>query len=174
MGGFGWSELVALLTSVGFGVISAIFPVINAEAYVVLSQVSAAAGAVPIAIGIAVGQTVGKVLLFLGVRRGKDFPFIRHRADRPRRAPGPRGARIRARFRAAINWSLGLVGHPRWGPVIVFVAALVGLPPLFAVALLAGATPMKLGWFIPAVFVGRVGRFVLLALGGTQIQPWFI
>jgi hypothetical protein len=47
---FGWPELVALLTSVGFGVVSAVVPVANAEAYVIGSQVSAVAGAVPIAV----------------------------------------------------------------------------------------------------------------------------
>lgn len=170
MGGFGWSELVELLTSVGFGVVSAIFPVINAEAYVVVSQVSAVAGAVPVAIGIGIGQTIGKVLLFLGVRRGRDFPFIRHRAVR---ADQPVG-RFRIRFRAVIRWLLGLVGHPRWGLPIVFVAALAGLPPLFAVALLAGATPMRLGYFAIAVLVGRIGRFVLVALGSNTIYPWLL
>lgn len=168
MGGFGWSELLALLTSVGFGIVSAVLPVANAEAYVVFSQVSAAAGALPVAIGIGVGQTIGKVLLFLGVRRGKEFPFVRHRVARTR-SVGP----VRARFRAAIGWLLGLIGRPRWGLPIVFVAALVGIPPLLAVALLAGATRMRLGLFIPVVLVGRISRFVLVALGIHQLPPWF-
>ncbi len=170
MGGYGWPELLALITSVGFGIVAAIFPVINAEAYVVVSQVSAAAGPVPIAVGIGVGQTIGKVLLFVGVRRGKGFPFVRHRKARPDRPAG----RFRTWFRAVITWLLNLVGHPRWGLPIVFVAALAGIPPLFAVALLAGATPMKLGRFAIVVLVGRIGRFVLVALGSNEIYPWLI
>ena len=71
MSAFGWPELLALLTSVGFGVVSAVFPIANAEAYVIASQVSAVAGPIPIAIGVAIGQTVGKSLLFLAVRRGQ-------------------------------------------------------------------------------------------------------
>ena len=62
----GWDELLALLTSMGFGVVSAVVPVANAEAYIVASQMTALAGAVPIAVGVAIGQTVGKLLLFLG------------------------------------------------------------------------------------------------------------
>ena len=78
----GWPELVALLTSIGYGIISAIVPVINAEAYVVASQVTAVAGAVPIAVGIAVGQTAGKVAMFYAVREGRQLPSSRRAARR--------------------------------------------------------------------------------------------
>jgi hypothetical protein len=89
---FGWPELVALLTSIGFGIVSAIVPIVNAEAYVIASQMSAVIGPIPIAIGIAIGQTIGKLLLFFGVREGKELPVVRHRRElqkqRPHRA-GP-------------------------------------------------------------------------------------
>jgi membrane protein YqaA with SNARE-associated domain len=159
---FGWPELWALLTSVGFGTVSAVVPVVNAEAYVVGSQVSAIAGAVPIAVGVGIGQTFGKLILFLSVRQGKNLPFIRHRRAAARRAAvGP----FRARMRAVIARLLELVGQKRWGLPIVLLAAVVGLPPLYAVALLAGATTMRTLWFTLVVLVGRVARFVLLALG---------
>ena len=74
MDAFGWPELVALLTSIGFGIVSAIVPIVNAEAYVIASQMSAVIGPIPIAIGIAIGQTIGKLLLFFGVREGKELP----------------------------------------------------------------------------------------------------
>ena len=87
MGAFGWSDLVALLTSIGFGIASAVFPLANAETYVVASQVSAVAGVVPIAIGVALGQSVGKLLLFLAVRRGRESRLIRRRHDTPANRP---------------------------------------------------------------------------------------
>ena len=71
---FGWAELIALLTSIGFGTVSAVVPVVNAEAYVIASQMSAVIGPIPIAIGIAIGQTVGKLLLFFGVRQERSSP----------------------------------------------------------------------------------------------------
>lgn len=158
----GWSELLALLTSVGFGMLSAIVPVINAEAYVVASQVTAVAGAVPVAIGVAVGQTAGKVTMFYGVRLGRELPRVA--AKRAARQAEPAGPRLR-RWRAFLDRLLQLVGDPRWGLPITFLAAAFGIPPLYAVALLAGATTMNGVAFTLVVLSGRVLRFVLLASG---------
>jgi membrane protein YqaA with SNARE-associated domain len=166
---FGWPELVALLTSVGFGVVSAVVPVANAEAYVIGSQVSAIAGAVPIAVGVGIGQMFGKLVLCLRIRQGKELPFIRHRRAEARREPV---SRTRAQFRAGLARLLELVGQKRWGLPIVLLAAVVGLPPLYAVALLAGATTMRVHWFALVVLVGRVARFILLALGVGGLHGW--
>jgi membrane protein YqaA with SNARE-associated domain len=168
---FGWAELIALLTSIGFGIVSAIIPIVNAEAYIIASQMSAVAGPIPIAIGIAIGQTIGKLLLFFGVREGKELSFVKHRREmRKQRPVGP----ARARLRAAGNKLLDLVGQERWGLPIVFAAAVIGFPPLYAVALLAGATTMRPGWFGLTVFVGRLGRFLLVATEFHGIHEWFI
>ena len=159
---WGWTEVGELFTSVGVGVLSAVVPLINAEAYLVASQMGSLAGPLPVAVGIAVGQAIGKVLLFLGVRRGKQFPFVRRERNRLRNAQvGP----FRQRFRRAVAALLALVGRERWGLPIVLLAAVIGLPPLYAVALLAGATRMRLGWFTVTVLVGRLVRFVLVVEG---------
>ncbi|HEX3197782.1 MAG TPA: hypothetical protein VHR39_09545 [Propionibacteriaceae bacterium] len=171
MDGFGWAELIALLTSIGFGIVSAVVPVVNAEAYIIASQMSAVIGPIPIAIGVAIGQTVGKLVLFFGVREGKELPFIKHRREVQKQRPvGP----ARARFRAAMAKLLDLVGQKRWGLPIVLVAAIVGFPPLYAVALLAGATTMRPIWFGLTVLVGRLCRFLLVASGFQGIHDWFI
>jgi membrane protein YqaA with SNARE-associated domain len=170
VGTFGWAELVALLTSIGFGTVSAIVPIVNAEAYVIASQMSAVMGPIPIAIGIAMGQTVGKLLLFFGVRRGKELSFVKHRQEvRKQRPVGP----TRARFRAVMAKLLDLVGQERWGLPIVLVAAIVGFPPLYAVALLAGATTMSPVWFGLTVLVGRLCRFLLVATGFYGLHDLF-
>jgi membrane protein YqaA with SNARE-associated domain len=168
---FGWAELVALLTSIGFGIVSAIVPIVNAEAYVIASQVSAVVGPIPIAIGIAIGQTAGKLVLFFGVREGKELRFVKHRREIQKQRPvGP----ARAKFRAVIAKLLDLVGQERWGLPIVLVAAVVGFPPLYAVALLAGATTMRPLWFGLTVFVGRLCRFLLVASGFHGLHDWFM
>ncbi|WP_152363522.1 hypothetical protein [Microlunatus speluncae] len=171
----GWPELVALLTSLGFGVVSAIVPIANAEAYVIASQVTAVAGPIPIAVGVGLGQSVGKLLLFLGIRRGRDFWFFRRRQHPP--APAPvdnpepsdqpltRMARFRAWLHRIVARLLELVGTNSWGLPIVLVAAVVGLPPLYAVTLIAGASRMRALWFWLVVAGGRVARFVVVALG---------
>jgi membrane protein YqaA with SNARE-associated domain len=164
-----WAEFLALLTSMGFGVVSAVVPVVNAEAYVITSQVAALAGAVPIAVGVGIGQMVGKLLLFLSVRRGREFAiFRRRRSEGPRRPAGPMRTRLRA-FSARL---LELVGQPRWGLPIVLLAAVVGVPPLYAVALLAGATRMPVLGFALTVLVGRVARFLLVATGSVGLHNW--
>jgi membrane protein YqaA with SNARE-associated domain len=161
-----WPAIAALLTSIGFGAVSAVMPVANAEAYVIASQMSSVAGVLPIAAGVGVGQTIGKLLLFLGVRRGKQFRFVRHQREKIRVATvGP----VRQQFRSVIGTLLRLVGTARWGLPIVFLAAVVGFPPLYAVALLAGATRMSIVRFGVVVLVGRITRFVLVALGVTGL-----
>lgn len=162
-------DLLAMITAVGYGILSAVFPLANAETFVLASQMSHLAGAVPIAVGVAVGQTLGKVLLFLGVRRGREFPFFRrHREQAADRPVGP----IRRRLRAAVRWLLALVGSRRWGLPITFCAALIGIPPIYPVALLAGATTMRLRYFVPIVLVGRLIRFILIALGIASLPIW--
>jgi hypothetical protein len=178
----GWPELVALLTSLGFGVVSAIVPIANAEAYVIASQVTAVAGPLPIAVGVGIGQSIGKLLLFLGVRRGRDFWFVRRRhrpIDPPIPTDGPeptdqptRWARFRSWLQRMVARLLELVGTNSWGLPIVLLAAVVGLPPLYAVALIAGASRMRALWFWLVVVVGRVARFVVVALG-TAGLPCF-
>lgn len=165
---YGWAELGELLTSFGYGVLSALVPLVNAESYVVLSGLSSIGRAAPVVVGVALGQTLGKVLLFLGVRRGKQFPFVRR--ERARFARGTAGP-ARRRLSRAVDVLLRLVGEKRWGVPIVLLAAVTGLPPLYAVALLAGATRMRIGWFTAAVLVGRTARFVLVARGVAVIHP---
>ena len=80
---------------------------------------------------------------------------------------------MRARLKAWTAWLLALVGDPRWGLPIVGVAAVIGLPPLYAVALLAGATKMRACgsplWWRPAAT-----RFVIVALGIGGLQRWLL
>lgn len=168
MDAWGWAELGELVTSFGYGVLSALVPLANAEGYVVVSGVSSIGRTAPVVAGIALGQTLGKVLLFLGVRRGKQFPFVRRERARLRSKPiGP----ARRRFRRAVATLLRLVGEKRWGLPIVLLAAVTGFPPLYAVALLAGATRMRLGWFTAVVLVGRTVRFLLVARGVAVLHP---
>jgi membrane protein YqaA with SNARE-associated domain len=169
MGGIGWGAIAAVLTSVGFGTLSALVPLANAEAYVFASQMSRTAGPFSVALGIAAGQTIGKVLLFYGVRRGREFKGVkRRRAVLRHQQVGP----TRARVRVLMAGLLSLVGQKRWGLPITFVAAVVGIPPLYAVALLAGATRMRIGYFAAVVLVGRILRFVLVAYGVDGLRPF--
>ena len=159
-----------MLTSIGFGTVSAIVPIVNAEAYVIASQMSAVIGPIPIAIGIAIGQTVGKLVLSSACVRERELLFRQASARDPETTPV---RRVRARFRAfmasCLTWWDKALGLP-----IVLVAAIVGIPPLYAVALLAGATTMKPLWFGLTVLVGRLCRFLLVASGFHGLHEWFV
>ena len=144
-------------------------PVANAEAYVIGSQVSAVAGPVPIAVGVGIGQTFGKLLLFLGVRRGKEFPV--HPAPAGRGAPTRRSVRPGPGSALIVAKLLDLVGQKRWGLPIVLLAAVVGIPPLYAVALLAGAT--RCGALVRPGGAGRSGDPVRAAgPRAERLQGW--
>ena len=153
--------MLALLTSIGYGVLSAVVPLVNAEAYVIASQVSAVAGAVPVAVGVGDRADHRQVS---AVPRCTPRPGV---PVRPAPAPGSGPSRVGrpAGVPTGSSAAAGLVGTKRWGLPIILLAAVVGLPPLYAVALLAGATTMRLGWFALVVLVGRITRFVLVAYG---------
>lgn len=157
LGGGAW---LATLLSIGYGLVSAIVPIANAEAYVAAAQAAGLNHGFLVAIGVSIGQTIGKALMFLAVRHGRRLPKItfskRERpADRPPRWP---------RLAAFSNRLLELVGSP-WGLPITLLGSVVGIPPIYPLALVAGATRMRLSLFCLAVLVGRCVRFGLLNVG---------
>lgn len=47
---------------------------------------------------------------------------------------------------------------------LLFVSAVTGLPPFYVVSLLAGILEIRLKWFIAIGLIGRILRFVTIAL----------
>ncbi len=166
-----WLQAGAIALAFLWGLGSALIPVLNAEAYVIAGQAAASPSTgVFIAVAVAAGQTLGKIVLFLGARRGKEAASRRRRKEpRPRREPRSRWgvwvASLRQRFAVMSTKLLELVGSPRWGIPTVALAASVGLPPMYAVALVAGASRMRTVTFVVVVWLGRTLRFVLIAKG---------
>ena len=153
------SLLTLLLGSLGYGVASAFIPILNAEAVVV----AAAAGGRTLALvgvaGVTAGQTVGKVTIFLLVRKGVHHRFMRERGPRPPRSLS--GWRLRVR-----TWSermLVQLDRPVVGGLVVLASAAGGIPPLAVVAVMAGLRRTSLPVFVVAVLVGRLARFAVLA-----------
>jgi membrane protein YqaA with SNARE-associated domain len=153
------------LLSIGFGIGSAVVPVLNAEAYLVAVGVSGALDPVTAAIGVSIGQTIGKIALFLAVR---------YRPGYTSRMAGkePRAVDLTTRRGRLVQWNrdlskrlLDALSEPRWGVPVTLLSAFVGIPPLYGVALIAGASRMRLLTFALPVLVGRTARFVALGLG---------
>jgi membrane protein YqaA with SNARE-associated domain len=137
----------AVLLAVAYGAASALVPVVNAELYAV-----AAAGrshpttAVALVVALALGQTAGKLVLFEAARRGS----ARFTRKRPSRAWARRISDALRSRRTAVP--------------LVLTAAGLGVPPLAAVSLAAGAAGQRRWEFGALCLLGRVARFGVLAL----------
>ena len=144
-----------VLAAAGVGFVSALLPVVNAEAFQAGSSLlhPTAVGAACTA-ALAVGQTGGKVVIFAGSRRGATRWRSTH-AGRPARAPA-----WVARLNAGL---LGWLSHPVGGPAAVAVSATVGMPPLALVSATAGASTIRCRVFVLACLAGRLVRFASLA-----------
>jgi membrane protein YqaA with SNARE-associated domain len=158
-----WQAVLA----VGFGIGSAVIPVLNAEAYIAGVGVSGLLDPVVAAVGVSVGQTLGKVAMFVAVRHR---PGYTARKDKE-----PRAVDLSTRRGRLVQWNrdvskrlLDALSTPRWGIPVTLLSALVGIPPLYGVALIAGASRMRLITFSLSVLAGRSARFVALALGVSQ------
>ncbi|GAA1593475.1 hypothetical protein GCM10009742_45280 [Kribbella karoonensis] len=154
-----------LALAVGFGIGSAVVPVMNAEAYVLALGATHALNPVVAAIGVSIGQTIGKVAMFLAVRHRPDYA-----ARKAKKEPKP--VNLDTRWGRFVQWNrdlskrlLDAMSDSRWGAPVTLLSAFVGIPPLYGVALIGGASRMRTWVFTLSVLVGRGARFVLLALG---------
>lgn len=148
------SALGAVAVAAAYGTASALVPVVNAEAYAVVAGARAHSGvaALVVVVALAAGQTLGKLVLFEAARRGS----ARWTTRFARRGEG-RAARWAARIRDGLSCR-------RTGLPLVLVSASLGLPPLAAVSLAAGASSQRWWEFAAACLVGRVARFGVLVL----------
>jgi membrane protein YqaA with SNARE-associated domain len=153
-----------LVLAVGFGIGSAVVPVMNAEAYVLGVGVSGALDPVVAAIGVSVGQTIGKVAMFLAVRYRPGYGA--------RRSKEPKPVDLGTRWGRFVHWNrdvskrlLDAMSDRRWSIPVTLLSAFVGIPPLYGVALIGGASRMGVLTFTLSVLTGRTARFTLLALG---------
>jgi membrane protein YqaA with SNARE-associated domain len=153
-----------LALAVGFGIGSAVIPVLNAEAYVLVGGGSGALDPVVAAIGVSVGQTIGKVAMFLAVRYRPGY------AKKVAKEPKP--VNLDTRWGRFVQWNrnvskrlLDAMSDRRWGIPVTLLSASVGIPPLYGVALIGGASRMGVVTFGLSTLVGRLARFITLALG---------
>ena len=170
-----WRLVTEFFASVGYGLLSAFIPVFNAEVYIVAAQALGLTAEVTAALGVAVGQTIGKTAIVLGLRHGTrlGFPAAPHHP-----AAGARGGEARpGPTRPDPIWPtdagrtrlLALIGHSRWGSAIIFMSGATGLPPVFAVQFLVPATKMPAWLFAVALFLGRCVLFLAVAFGASAI-----
>jgi membrane protein YqaA with SNARE-associated domain len=135
------------------GVLSALLPIVSAEAYALLAAARThGIGAVAVVAALAAGQTIGKLVLFQTARGGSG----RLHARLCRRGEG-RAARWHDRV-------CSLMTRRRTGLPTVLASAAVGLPPLALVSLVAGASAQRRWEFGALCLIGRTARFAALTV----------
>ena len=143
-------SLASIVTALGFGVASALVPVVNAEAAVAGAGLTMSVGlAIAISMALAVGQTAGKVVIFEAARKGAK---VRAAKKKTPKKPTP-------------EWQKRLLTRldGRWqANSVVLLSAGVGLPPLAVVSIAAGAVQSRRTDFVVCCLLGRTIRFMIL------------
>ncbi|GIF65324.1 hypothetical protein Ais01nite_33590 [Asanoa ishikariensis] len=148
--------IVVCGTALLVGVVSAFLPVTPVEPYVVAAVATTGEAAWIVGTAAAVGQTVGKLLIFCTARGALRSAWLRRRLTKPTRAP--QGA-IR-RWTAA---ALARLDQPRQAVPILFASAVTGIPPLLVASVYAARTPMSAAVFGLTCLGGRAIRFSVVA-----------
>lgn len=129
------------LTTFGVCFASGFFPIVNAEVYLLAASVaSPPLATIPILLMGTAGQMAAKVVMYYGAQGAVRLPARRYAGQMERWA----GQLERWR------------GHTG---TMVFVSALVGLPPFFVVSLLCGMMRFAIWQFILFGTLGRLLRF---------------
>ena len=151
-----WYEIASAF---GFGIASSLIPVLNSEIFIVGSLASGLLGPLEVSIGLALGHGLGKQIMFLAIRKGRQLSVFWHRQKKPAQ-PGS----WRCRWQRWNTRTAKLVENPRWGMPILLISAISGIPPVYLVVIYAATTRMNFWWFSVWVTVGFFIRCLLLAL----------
>jgi membrane protein YqaA with SNARE-associated domain len=147
-----------LVSTFAVAAVSAIVPLVNIEVYlgVVATQLDAAAHPsrlVLLAATAGVAQTLGKLCWYLLAARSIESRWFQHKLGA--------GAR-RHRFDV---WHARIVGRPWLTAGVLALSAVIGLPPLLVLSVVAGSLRVPLALFVPTVVVGRSLRFWAILAG---------
>jgi membrane protein YqaA with SNARE-associated domain len=168
--------IAAFLVTVATGFASAFIPAIPVEPYIVGLMATTEQNAVLVGIAAGIGQTIGKLLIFLGVRGLIRAPILQRWLGRRAKAlPAPEpetptGGGVGTKIRTAGVKLTALLDRPALSAPIVLLSATVGLPPLLLVSAYAARTRMTVGMFTATCLLGRSIRFVAIALAPRLIM----
>jgi membrane protein YqaA with SNARE-associated domain len=129
------------------GVVSGLVPVVNGELYLISAVIITydPTTGIVLAVLLAIGQMIAKVVLYQAARRAGDAGH--------------------GRFHAKIERARAKVAQWRDKPLaLTFVSSIVGLPPFYLVTLVAGIVKVRFVTFLWLGLVGRTIRFLAIAL----------
>ena len=146
-----------LLATFGVAVASALFPLINIEAYIAgIAALVDSYGIWTVSLVAAGGQLVGKIVWYEVGRSSLSWPYIQ------KKMAAPNWQRQYDKIKTRTD------NRPWVGSALLFVSASLGFPPLAIMAVLAGQLRFHRLWFYLTTFVGRTLRFAAV-LGGVSL-----
>lgn len=153
--------------TLGYSFLSALVPIFNIEIYIV-GLVTQYPDLAWWAIGLvaAVGQMAGKLIFYAAGRGAFRLPARLHRKTEKQRAG--RFAKWLQRFHDTAEH------RPIWSSGILLASAVVGIPPLLAMAFLAGLAEIRVSLFLAIGVVGRFVRFAAIAVSPGLLDFWFL
>ena len=139
----------------GVSVASALFPLINVEAYMVGVTALTGNDAVwTLSLVGGVGQMVGKVVWYYLGANALKWRWVRRKVEKPKEQ-----AKLEL-------WRARTHDRPGFAAGLVLVSAVTGFPPFAIIAVLAGQLRMNLTMFVVVGTAGRTLRFAAV-LGGA-------
>lgn len=134
-------------------------PVFNPEAFIVATLATNLTDPLSLGLGLGLGQGIGKAVLFQLVRQGKRLVWVK----KPNSNPEPVG-KWGSRWRKLVDKAESALLHKRLGPVIMFSAGAISVPPNYFTTLAAGTLKVNFTLFSSAITLGFVGRNLVEAL----------
>ncbi len=145
-----------VLAVLGVGVVSALVPLVNIEAYLgVRGSVGGTGSIWLLGLAAALGQMVGKLVWYYLGATSLSWGWVRRRIETPKAQ-----ARLQ-RWRERTDERVIVAGG------LVLVSAFSGFPPFAILAVLAGQLRMKVWLFFSLGLLGRWFRFTAV-LGGAE------
>lgn len=134
----------------GFGVLSAVVPIFNMEAYVAWVASPKGYPGAPyfwVAFVGSLGQNLGKLVWYYAAGGALRIKWLQDKLDDPKR-------------KASVErWRAQIEGRPFFSALLAFTSAATGIPPITAMAPVAGVLRMNVAIFF---FAGLLGRTLFL------------
>ena len=133
--------------------VAGLVPIVNAELGLigVVALVPSPAPLPAVVVLAAAGQMIAKVLLYYAAAGAVSMPT----------------GRMRARIERARAWLARWKDRPLW---VLWASAVTGIPPFYAISVLAGALEIRLRTFCVIGMAGRVLRFAVVVAGAWYVR----
>ncbi|MFC6154428.1 hypothetical protein [Nocardioides yefusunii] len=140
---------------------SALIPVINIEAILVVADAKTDVPMFALALAAGVGQMAGKWLWYWGGTNVERASWVRTYMEKPKAQA------------SLAKWQERAEGRPVFTGGLLFLSAWGGIPPYAVLSVLAGVIKVRLWVFLVTGLAGRTLRFWTVLGGVELIRSWF-